>query len=82
MAGPRGELEHAICQHCRCRFTRRVADRRRGWAKCCSKSCAAKMRFAAVKEKAAPIPKAGAGNIRDIGIDGPLRTTGPEFQFH
>lgn len=40
----RGEREHAICQCCGCRFTRRVADRKRGWAKCCSKSCAAFLR--------------------------------------
>jgi DNA replicative helicase MCM subunit Mcm2 (Cdc46/Mcm family) len=30
------------CKHCRDPFTARVADRKRGWARFCSKSCKAK----------------------------------------
>lgn len=77
----RGEREHAICQCCGRPFTRRVADRKRGWAKCCSKSCAARLRFKGGQAKAAPAPKAGAGRIEDIEVCAGLRTTGPEFQF-
>ncbi|WP_317915040.1 hypothetical protein [Cupriavidus sp. TKC] len=29
------------CKVCKKEFTAKVADRKRGWAKCCSKSCAA-----------------------------------------
>jgi len=29
------------CKVCGVKFTARVADVKRGWAKCCSKSCAA-----------------------------------------
>lgn len=29
------------CEHCKKLFTARVADRKRGWAKFCSKSCKA-----------------------------------------
>lgn len=77
----RGEREHAICQCCGCHFTRRVADRKRGWAKCCSKSCAARLRFKGGQVRAAPAPKAGAGRIKDIEVCAGLRTAGPEFQF-
>lgn len=27
--------------HCRCEFTAKIADRKRGWARHCSKACAA-----------------------------------------
>lgn len=29
------------CAACGGKFTARIADRKRGWARCCSKSCAA-----------------------------------------
>lgn len=32
------------CKWCECRFTARIADRKRGWAKCCSKACAASLK--------------------------------------
>ena len=32
------------CPWCDGAFTARIADRKRGWAKCCSKTCAAKLR--------------------------------------
>ena len=32
------------CEKCESIFTAKVADRRRGWAKCCSKKCAAFIR--------------------------------------
>ena len=38
---PRGERATYKCQRCRVDFTARVADRKRGWARFCSKSCKA-----------------------------------------
>lgn len=32
------------CKNCQAEFTAKVADRKRGWAKCCSKACAAQLR--------------------------------------
>jgi hypothetical protein len=32
------------CKWCECQFTARIADRARGWAKCCSKACAASLK--------------------------------------
>ena len=32
------------CDWCQKSFTAKVADRNRGWAKCCSKACAASIR--------------------------------------
>ena len=43
---PRGETCTCKCKWYKCRkeFEARVADRKRGWARFCSKSCAAKFR--------------------------------------
>jgi hypothetical protein len=38
----RGATVIVNCKHCRDPFTARVADRKRGWARFCSKSCKAK----------------------------------------
>lgn len=38
----RGKTVECKCKCCRKTFTARVADRQRGWAKYCSKSCKAK----------------------------------------
>ena len=38
------EMIIAICDHCGRSFQAAIADRRRGWARCCSKSCAASNR--------------------------------------
>ncbi len=75
MAHSRGEREHAICQNCRRPFTRRVADRKRGWAKCCSKSCAAALKF---RKTATPPPAPRHFTASEMGA---LRTSGPEFRF-
>ena len=37
----RGKIIECKCAVCGEKFMARVADRNRGWAKCCSKSCAA-----------------------------------------
>lgn len=37
----RGAMVECVCKTCGKKFMARVADRKRGWAKCCSKSCAA-----------------------------------------
>lgn len=37
----RGSKVQVQCLRCRAEFTARVADRKRGWAKFCSKSCKA-----------------------------------------
>ena len=41
---PRGKTVQCKCLDCGNEFTARVADRKRGWAKCCSKSCAASLK--------------------------------------
>lgn len=38
-----GKTVTVRCKVCNIEFSARIADRRRGWAKCCSKSCAAKL---------------------------------------
>ena len=38
----RGEKQSYACKNCKQPFEARVADRKRGWAKFCSKSCKAK----------------------------------------
>ncbi len=38
----RGKTTVVKCKFCKEEFTARVADRKRGWAKFCSKSCKAK----------------------------------------
>lgn len=38
---PRGKTVECVCVSCGGKFTAREADRKRGWAKSCSKSCAA-----------------------------------------
>lgn len=37
-----GSKENYKCDHCKSEFEARVADRKRGWARFCSKSCKAK----------------------------------------
>lgn len=39
-----GSTVEVSCKWCECQFTARIADRKRGWAKCCSKACAARFR--------------------------------------
>ena len=77
-APQRGLREHAVCQVCHCRFTRRIADARRGWAKCCSKSCAASLRQ---QGKAAQTAAPQAGATQSLPT-ADLRTSGPEFNFN
>ena len=38
----RGKKVEVKCAVCGVNFMARIADRKRGWAKCCSKSCACK----------------------------------------
>ena len=38
---PRGKMVEVVCISCGSKFMAREADRKRGWAKSCSKSCAA-----------------------------------------
>lgn len=42
---PRGAKVEVSCKCCGDKFMARVADRKRGWAKFCSKSCKAKWQF-------------------------------------
>lgn len=75
----RGIREHACCEICRKPFTRRVADRKRGWAKCCSKSCAALLRERGPRPTA---PRGFGGSMtRAIEVLEPLHTGGQEFSF-
>lgn len=41
-ATPRGKMVEVKCRCCGSPFTARLADRKRGWARFCSKSCKAK----------------------------------------
>lgn len=43
MLTTRGATVKVVCKNkrCQCTFTARVADRKRGWARFCSKSCKA-----------------------------------------
>jgi len=45
MVETRGKMIECICVNpkCKAKFMARIADRKRGWAKCCCKSCAATM---------------------------------------
>jgi hypothetical protein len=54
------------CKCCHTEFTARVADRKRGWAKFCSKSCKAKKQEARTNQYAAY--KQGESNFRGSGV--------------
>lgn len=41
IAAIRGKTVECLCQRCKQPFIARVADRKRGWARFCSKSCKA-----------------------------------------
>jgi len=45
----RGKTVQVKCA-CGCIFTARIADRKRGWAKSCSKSCAARKQTGKLKK--------------------------------
>lgn len=51
----RGEKVTVKCKCCRQPFEARVADRRRGWGKFCSKSCKAKRQEARTGQHAAHV---------------------------
>lgn len=67
-------MVHAVCHCCGKPFSARQADRARGWAKTCSKSCAARLR----ERNGLPMPKHVDG-LDDV--PGAMRTAGPEFDF-
>lgn len=71
---PRGLMVHAVCHVCHRPFSARQADRKRGWAKTCGKSCAAKLR----ERRGMPMPKQVPG-LDDM--PGEMRADGPEFDF-
>lgn len=58
----RGATGQFKCQRCGITFTARLADRARGWAKSCSKSCAAN-----VREKALGTHRFSDGRFEDDG---------------
>ncbi|PSL93537.1 hypothetical protein [Pseudomonas sp. R9.37] len=68
------------CAWCEGKFTARVADRKRGWGKFCSKSCkASKQKYGATKafwEKASP------GNKRSNIAKYADRLTGRADRYH
>lgn len=80
---PRGVLVHAVCLSCGQPFTARQADRNRGWAKCCGKACAARLR----ERRGLPAPRA-LGKVAPspslhypLDTDVAMSTAGPEFDF-
>lgn len=60
----RGATGQFKCQRCGITFTARLADRARGWAKSCSKSCAAN-----VREKALGTHRFSDGRFDDDGYE-------------
>lgn len=70
----RGTMVHAVCQCCGKPFSARQADRKRGRAKACGKSCAARLR----ERRGLPMPKPVAGIDDGAGV---MRMDGPEFDF-
>lgn len=52
------------CAWCAETFTARTADRARGWAKCCNKSCAAKFREFGVARSDAPATRRTPNIVR------------------
>lgn len=48
-----------ICLNCKDRFTARTADRKRGWARYCSKSCKAKHQERRTGQHAAYLKRGG-----------------------
>lgn len=62
----RGATGQFKCQRCGATFTARIADRARGWAKSCSKSCAAN-----VRERKLGTHRHSDGRFEDSGYDQP-----------
>ena len=60
----RGKQVTVTCDYCTKLFLARVADRNRGWARTCSKSCAAKKREGSKTAKESNKPK--ARRIREV----------------
>lgn len=53
------------CAWCKETFKAKTADLARGWAKCCNKSCAAKLReFGSVARSSAPVAKRTPNIVR------------------
>lgn len=48
---PRGSIGEYSCKCCNEKFTARVADRKRGWARFCNKSCSAYYKAYGKKKK-------------------------------
>lgn len=73
-AKPRGALVDVSCACCGRVFAARKADRQRGWARACGKSCAARLR----ERRGLPMPRPVPGLDPHAGE---LDTSGPEFDF-
>lgn len=71
----RGTMVHALCAVCGQAFSARQADRKRGWAKCCGKACAAKLR----ERRGLPVLR--PLGLATLPVDSAMRTDGPEFDF-
>lgn len=66
----RGATINVKCTRCGDDFTARVADRKRGWAKFCSKSCKAKEQENRTGQHAAHKERVDYGNMMQSGYFG------------
>lgn len=62
----RGKIVDVKCKNCGDMFTARVADRKRGWARFCSKSCKALKQEARTGQYAAYL---SGGHRSDRGVE-------------
>lgn len=73
IAALRGATVQVVCgnKRCKCTFTARVADRKRGWAKFCSKSCKAVVQEKHTGQHASYKSREHSGhcNYDDLGWD-------------
>lgn len=70
---PRGKLVRVRCACCGKAFSARQADRARGWAQACGKSCAARLR----ERRGMPMPR----HVPGLDAGPGLALAGPEFDF-
>ncbi len=66
------------CKVCKKEFTAKVADRKRGWAQCCSKSCAAIKRERRTGTYRSNMARIKASRRYDEDMDGGM--SAPTFQ--
>lgn len=69
MSTQRGATATYKCGHCGGPFTARTADRKRGWARFCSKSCKARRQEALTGQHAARLRRSDSDDDHDQTMD-------------